>query len=428
LVQNLNLVPSKLDDLRTEKATKETQKQEWEKSRNIILIGRTGNGKSSLANVLIGDESGEKFNELHGSSFGTQHWQLESFAEGTDNYGVMDTVGIGDLRQNKEQVWKGMMDAVYNNNSLHQIFFVFKGRIAREEIETLKWLGDNFGQEIFDYLTFVMVGFAEFEDKDEVEKAWKKLWQENKELLSIVGRSVDNPPLHGRPSSVEMGKEVRQESRKVLLNHLKTLTNQTDFAIDSPRKNDPTINILTTRIKDLEVAKRTEEEQQIKLDELEQKLHSLQNDNNDTIEILRIIREDRARTELQRKQLLEGKGELGHQLEQLWLMLDGSDESMEIMKHNLATKEQELADKDNELANVMSVQREVINQIEKEKLTFEEQKLLTDVSEFLNKLGASVSSLSKEEIFREWKKLFDFYGIIVRRISFLILVLTLLNC
>jgi septin family protein len=76
-------------------------------TRNILLIGRTGGGKSTIANVLLNknEQFEEVFRESSESVSETRDLQIELLEikldeEGKEkvNYRVVDTVGVGDTK------------------------------------------------------------------------------------------------------------------------------------------------------------------------------------------------------------------------------------------------------------------------------------------------------------------------------------------
>src|SRR5436305_7998023 len=106
--------------------------------RNIILIGKTGNGKSTLANVISGTN---RFAESSGSVSETRNIQSEFFEvnltrNGRERirYQLIDTVGIGDTQLTPRGVFERIGRASHAiREGLNQIFFVTNGRFTQEE-------------------------------------------------------------------------------------------------------------------------------------------------------------------------------------------------------------------------------------------------------------------------------------------------------
>ena len=84
--------------------------------KNILLIGRTGGGKSTLANVLVNQfKNNEPFREIFKESAGsvsqTKNIQVQEFLvnlreDGTEQvrYLVVDTAGFGDTQLTNKEI------------------------------------------------------------------------------------------------------------------------------------------------------------------------------------------------------------------------------------------------------------------------------------------------------------------------------------
>lgn len=204
--------------------------------RNILLLGRTGNGKSTLANVLLNKngEFEEIFKESSESTSETRDLQIELLEMNVDNegrekinYRIVDTVGVGDTKLDPQAVlWKLARIAHELRDGLNQVLFVTRGRFTKEEAEAYDLLSSIiFDSEVVKYTTIVRAGFPSFMDEKKCEADRQKLKEENPKIAHIFKSVrkiiyVDNPPMEG--FYLEMAKQVRQESRKRLITYLGT--------------------------------------------------------------------------------------------------------------------------------------------------------------------------------------------------------------
>jgi GTP-binding protein EngB required for normal cell division len=202
--------------------------------KNILLIGRTGNGKSTLANVIINknDNFEEIFRESGGSTSKTREIKEEVFETNKIKCRVIDTPGLGDTSLSRVKTLQEIAK-VYDKvkNGLSQILFVSSGRFTPEETETYNLLKEIlFDEDITKYTTIIRTKFDNFEDEEECKKDVKSLFAEKNKAITEMLEScnkkiihVDNPPINivgnerRTKARIVLNKESRNLSRKKLL-------------------------------------------------------------------------------------------------------------------------------------------------------------------------------------------------------------------
>ncbi|KLL04517.1 MAG: hypothetical protein MRERV_20c049 [Mycoplasmataceae bacterium RV_VA103A] len=246
----------------------------------ILLIGRSGQGKSTLANVMAGIKN--QFEESEESVSKTRKIQVEQFEDKKNNinYLVIDTPGIGDTKLSNDEVLDIIAEAVYLvKDGLNQVFFVVSSRFDQSAMATYNLLRTIiFDEHVAEHTTIVRTRFIDFKKKstceadielmvkevgkerdklkekiddnekkienlssnsDQYQKLLKETVQLRKELtatnLAEVIEScqrkvvhVDNPPVNtDDEEDLKLNEKKREKSRKILLDHLnKSCQNQ----------------------------------------------------------------------------------------------------------------------------------------------------------------------------------------------------------
>lgn len=136
--------------------------------KTILLIGRSGRGKSTLANVITDTND---FKESSGSVSETKKVQFEKF-EDTDNkinYAIIDTPGIGDTKMSDDEVLNIIAEAIYlGKDGISQVFFVNDGRFDQYEMATYDLLRTIlFDKNVTNHTTIVRTRFEKFRKEKE---------------------------------------------------------------------------------------------------------------------------------------------------------------------------------------------------------------------------------------------------------------------
>ncbi|CAG8754219.1 22092_t:CDS:2 [Gigaspora margarita] len=196
----------------------ETQENDIE---NILIIGRTGGGKSTLANVISG---GNEFTLCGLAISKTKNFQIKVFEWNGIKYRVVDTIEVADTKLPPNKVVFKLAEAIHSmKGGIKQVFAVVGGRFTKEEKETFKILKIIFGKNVTKHTTIVRTRFENFKRFEKVEEDKKALEKENKRLIrSVKGIiHVDNPSSDDERRRT-IDEETRKDSRRKLLEYLET--------------------------------------------------------------------------------------------------------------------------------------------------------------------------------------------------------------
>ncbi|CAI2194121.1 10199_t:CDS:2 [Funneliformis geosporum] len=208
------------------------------KIKNFLLIGGTGNGKSTLANVITGTNN---FKESKKSVSKTRNIQSEMFEENENKYLIIDTPGLGDTQLALIRVLDIIAEAVYLvKDGISQVLFVIGNRFGQNEMDTYNLLRTIiFDEHVTNYTTIIRPCFENFNKEEECKEDVDLMIRKKGELAEIIESCqrnvihVNNPPLNiasvdnenekqkkERMDDIKSNKRARNKSRVKILDNL----------------------------------------------------------------------------------------------------------------------------------------------------------------------------------------------------------------
>lgn len=195
--------------------------------RTIVIIGKTGNGKSTLANVIAGRYEGDLFPESDAPKSETLGRPTKTvlIPYGGEELAVkiVDTIGYGDNRLSEEKVLVALAELAHEcHDGIHQLLFVTRGRFTKEEQDTIdKMINVIFQPDVAQFSTLVRTATPARDLGEDViasktEEYRRQLVEIDPRLQRIPTFLMVSNPDGGDDYSIEM----RKKTRKRLIEHI----------------------------------------------------------------------------------------------------------------------------------------------------------------------------------------------------------------
>ena len=168
--------------------------------RRIVILGKTGTGKSSLANTIFGEDA---FKIYHNLKSGTRECEVETRSVNGRSVTLVDTPGFFDTDRSEEELKPEIVRCITEcAPGPHAFLIVLKvERFTEQEQEVIHKIQEYFSEEALKYATVVFTHGDQLPEEETIEELVRKVKILSELVKKCGGRChvVDNKYWKDKP-------------------------------------------------------------------------------------------------------------------------------------------------------------------------------------------------------------------------------------